>query len=155
MNIPSYSRRYFGQLGIWRFGDWAIKAYGISVPAPETDGPFLDGSLIEEARAYISQNLGRMDETPHYSLGFAILHHGSGAKSLLTQWWANECVCLQHVAQSEDTGPVKFKPANRDLMACAYELVAIDFERRAWVSTVMSGRSKEDYLGDMLPDGLY
>jgi hypothetical protein len=40
-------------------------------------------------------------------------------------------------------------------MACAYELVAIDFERRAWVSTVMSGKSKEDYLGDMLPNGFY
>lgn len=85
MNIPSYSRRYFGQLGIWRFGDWAIKAYGISVRAPETEGPFLDASLMEEAQAYVSKSLGRMNETPHYSLGFAILHHGSGAKSLLTQ----------------------------------------------------------------------
>jgi hypothetical protein len=40
-------------------------------------------------------------------------------------------------------------------MACAYELVPIDFERRAWVSTVMSGKPMEAYLGSWLPDGFY
>jgi hypothetical protein len=40
-------------------------------------------------------------------------------------------------------------------MACAYELVLIDFERRAWVSTVMSGQHREAYLGAWPPDGLY
>jgi hypothetical protein len=64
------------------------------------------------------------------------LEHGSAAKSLLTQWWTNECVCLQHVAQSQFSGPPKFLPAKRELMACAYELVLIDFERRAWVRAI-------------------
>lgn len=40
-------------------------------------------------------------------------------------------------------------------MACAYELVPIDFERRAWVSTVMSGKPMSDYLDAWLPDGTY
>ncbi len=40
-------------------------------------------------------------------------------------------------------------------MACAYELIAIDFERRAWVSTVMAGRPMEAYLEARLPDALY
>jgi hypothetical protein len=53
----------------------------------------------------------------------------------------NECVCLQYVAQSEFARPPKFEPAKQELMACAYELVPIDFERRAWVSTVMSGKA--------------
>jgi hypothetical protein len=96
-----------------------------------------------------------MNDTPHYSVGFVILHHGSAAKSLLTQWWTNECVCLQYVAQSEFAGPPKFEPAKQELMACAYELVPIDFERRAWVSTVMSGKPMEAYLGEWLPDGFY
>jgi hypothetical protein len=47
------------------------------------------------------------------------------------------------------------EPAKRDLMACAYELVPIDFERRAWVSTVMSGKPMEAYFGSWLPDGFY
>lgn len=96
-----------------------------------------------------------MNATPHYSVGFAILHHGSAAKSLLTQWWTNECVCMQYVAQSEFAGPPKFKPAKQDLMACAYELIVIDFERRAWVSTVMTGKPMEAYLDAWLPDGVY
>jgi hypothetical protein len=49
----------------------------------------------------------------------------------------------------------KFKPAKEDLMACAYELVAIDSERRAWVSTLMAGKPMEAYLETRLPDGLY
>lgn len=100
-------------------------------------------------------NLARMSLAPHYSVGFAILHHGSAAKSLLTQWWTNECVCRQYVAQSNFDGTPKFEDAGQDLMACAYELVPIDFERRAWVSTVMSGKSMEAYLGAWLPDGFY
>jgi hypothetical protein len=96
-----------------------------------------------------------MNQTAHYSVGFVILHHGSAAKSLLTQWWIDECVCLQSVAQSRFTGPPKFEPAKLELMACAYELVVIDFERRAWVSTVMSGEPIDAYLGSWLPDSFY
>jgi hypothetical protein len=40
--------------------------------------------LVEEARFFVEENLARMNDTRHYSVGFAILHHGSGAKSLLT-----------------------------------------------------------------------
>lgn len=154
MHIPTYTPRYFGRLDTWQLSNWTIKAYGISTEAPK-QGLLLDPRLIDEARSFVEANLARMDDTPHYSVGFVILHHGSGAKSLLTQWWVNECVCMQHVAQSEYSGPPKFLPAKRDLMACAYELVAIDFERGAWVSTVMSGRPMEDYLGAWLPDGYY
>lgn len=62
---------------------------------------------------------------------------------------------MQYVAQSEFAGPPKFKPAKQDLMACAYELIVIDFERRAWVSTVMTGKPMEAYLDAWLPDGVY
>ena len=154
VQIPTYTPRYFRPLDIWRFSKWSIKAYGISVAAPEGE-QFLEPQLVEEARLFVGANLARMEETPHYSAGFVVLHHGSSAKSLLTQWWVNEWVCMQHVAQSEYSGQPKFSPAKRDLMACAYELVAIDFERRAWVSTVMSGKPMEDYLGAWLSEGFY
>jgi hypothetical protein len=152
--IPRYAPRNFRSLDTWRFSDWRIKAYGIAAEAPNHPA-VLNGQMVEEARAFVAANLDRMNSTPHYSVGFAILHHGSAAKSLLTQWWTNECVCLQYVGQSEFAGPPKFKPAKEDLMACAYELIAIDFERRAWVSTVMAGKPMEAYLEARLPDGLY
>ncbi|MFK0165313.1 hypothetical protein [Rhizobium sp. NPDC090279] len=138
----------------WHISGWRIKAYGISAHTLEHD-QLLDPGLIAEARSFVEANLVRMDETPHYSVGFAILHHGSSAKTLLIQWWVNECVCMQYAAQSEYSGQPRFSLAKSDLMACAYELVAIDFERRAWVSTVMSGKPMEDYLESWLPDGLH
>jgi hypothetical protein len=152
--IPKYTPRYCGRLDTWRFSDWAIKVYGITTEAPD-QRLVLDPELIEGAHSFVEANLARMNDTPHYSVGFVILHHGSAAKSLLTQWWTNECVCLQYVAQSEFAGPPKFQPAKQELMACAYELVPIDFERRAWVSTVMSGKPMEAYLGAWLPVGFY
>jgi hypothetical protein len=141
-------------LDTWRFSNWAIKIYGISTEA-SANKLVLDPRLIEEAHSFVEENLARMDATPHYSVGFVVLHHGSSAKWLLTQWWTDDCICRQHVAKAELAGPPKFAPAKADLMACAYELVTIDFERRAWVSTVMSGRPMADYLNEWLPDGLY
>jgi hypothetical protein len=81
-------------LDTWRFSDWAIKVYGIATEAPDQK-LVLNSELIEEAHSFVEANLARMNDTPHYSVGFVILHHGSAAKSLLTQWWTNECVCLQ------------------------------------------------------------
>lgn len=149
MVIPTYTPRWVGRLDTWRFADWAIKVYGISTEAPGQK-LVIDQELVKEAHAFVAANLARMEETSHYSVGFVILHHGSAAKSLLTQWWSNECVCLHYVAQSQFAGPPKFEPAKGDLMACAYELVPIDFERRAWVSTVMSGKPMEAYLDSWL-----
>lgn len=154
MLIPAYTPRYFGRLDTWRFSDWAIKVYGIATEAPDRRLA-LNPQMISAAQSFVEANLARMNDTPHYSVGFAIPHHGSAAKSLLTQWWTNECVCRQYVAQSNFDGPPQFQGANQYLMACAYELVPIDFERRAWVSTVMSGKPIEAYLSAWLPDGFY
>ena len=104
--IPKYTPRYFGRLDTWRFSDWAFKVYGITTEAPDQK-LVLDPELIDEAHSFVEANLAPMNDTPHYSVGFVILHHGSAAKSLLTQWWTNECVCLQYVAQSEFAGPPK------------------------------------------------
>ncbi|GEM_PF-1385977 len=154
MQIPEYTPRQFGRLGTWQMANWTMKVYGIAAETPYQD-TLLDRELICKARDYVEANLARMNGTEHYSTGFVILHHGSGAKSLLTQWWTNECVCMQHVAQSAYRGPPNFVEAKSDLMACAYELVPIDFERRAWISTVMAGKSMKEYLDAWLPDGTY
>ncbi|MDR6899773.1 hypothetical protein [Rhizobium miluonense] len=154
MLIPLYTPRHFRGLSTWHISGWRIKAYGISAHASEKD-QFLQPELITAARSFVEANLSRMEVTPHYSAGFVVLHHGSSAKTLLTQWWVNECVCMQFAAQSDYSGQPSFSFTKSDLMACAHELVAIGFERRAWISTVMSGRPMEAYLESWLPHGLY
>ena len=84
MLIPTYTPRYFGRLNTWRFPNWVIKVYGISTEASDQN-LVLDLGLIDEAHSFVEANLARMNATPHYSVGFVILHHGSAAKSLLTQ----------------------------------------------------------------------
>ncbi len=152
--IPTYTPRYIGYLDTWRLPDWTLKLYGISAESP-SHVLTIDKKLIESARSYVETCLEQMNTTPNYSVGFVILHHGSAANWLLTQWWTDECICRQHVARSELSMPHEFTPASPDLMACAYELVPIDFERRAWVSTAMSGKAMDDYLSAWLPDGYH
>ena len=79
MTIPRYAPRHFTNLDTWRLSDWRINVYGIAVDARNYRA-VLDGQIVEEARAFAAANLNRMDATPHYSVGFAILHHGSAAK---------------------------------------------------------------------------
>jgi len=69
--IPAYTPRFVGRLDTWRFPDWAIKVYGISIEAPD-QRLVLDQDLVEEAHAFVEANLARMNESPHYSVGFAI-----------------------------------------------------------------------------------
>jgi hypothetical protein len=51
--------------------------------------------------------------------------------------------------------PAQFLLRTDAIARGAVSLVAIDFERRAWVSTVMAGKPMEAYLEARLPDGLY
>ena len=46
-----------------------------------------------------------------------------------------------------------FVPVDPLYMACVWELGVIDFERRAWMETAMSGRPVSDYLALTLPRG--
>jgi hypothetical protein len=75
--IPTYEPRFFGRLSTWRFSNWAIKVYGISTQAPDQK-LVLDSGLVDEAHSYVEANLARMNAAAHYSVGFVILHHGSG-----------------------------------------------------------------------------
>jgi hypothetical protein len=58
-------------LNTWRISEWAIKVYGISAEAPDQK-LVLDPGLVEEAHSFVEANLARMNDTPHYSVGFVI-----------------------------------------------------------------------------------
>lgn len=116
-------------------------------------------ATIGVARRRIATAAERLAGTPHLDAGFAILHRGEESLWLLLHWWLEGGIATEILWQAELTeladpdGDVEFMPAQPLLMACVWELGIIDFERRAWVETVMSGKPTADYLARILPRG--
>jgi hypothetical protein len=76
-----------------------------------------------------------------HSVGFMILHYGNqGDYLLVSQWY--DADMLKHWVRGavvDPEGGTTFAPlAQRDLMACVWELEVIKFERDAWVNTVLT-----------------
>ncbi|WP_343313106.1 hypothetical protein AAIB41_09630 [Brucella sp. BE17] len=105
------------------------------------------------ARRQIAAVAGKLEQTPHLGAGFAILHQGEESLWLLLHWWVEGGIATRILWQSELGDTIKFVPAQPLLMACVWELGIIDFERRAWIETAMSGLSSDDYLSRILPRG--
>ncbi|GAA1407921.1 MULTISPECIES: hypothetical protein [Oerskovia] len=90
-----------------------------------------------------------------HPLGFLILHHGKeGTYLLLSQWF--DADMLKHWVRGTsgaEEGGESFAPlAQRELIACVWELAIIAFERNAWVNTVLAQGRVDDssvtaYLG--------
>lgn len=76
-----------------------------------------------------------------HPVGFLILHYGSeGDYLLVSQWY--DADMLKHWVRGavvDADGCTTFAPlAQRDLIACVWELEVINFERDAWVNTVLA-----------------
>lgn len=154
--IEPYKPRHVASLGLWTVRHWRFKVYSIAAHAPKPNELPLDKNLISEARGYLESNLDGLAATPHYGIGFVIIHEWDRSeKWLLIHWWTDGCICRQLLAGASGLDSNKFGPVSPDLFACVYELVPIDFESRAWTSTVLSGKSTDAYLDRWLPDGAY
>ncbi|OYR19712.1 hypothetical protein [Brucella thiophenivorans] len=116
----------------------------------------LGQAAVGIARRQIAAAAEKLEHTPHLGAGFAILHQGEESLWLLLHWWLEGGIATQILWQSElaELGDeIEFEPAQPLLMACVWELGIIDFERRAWMETAMSGQSTADYLTRILPRG--
>lgn len=111
------------------------------------------GAAIEAARAIIAGAGDRLAATRHLNAGFAILHQGEEALWLLLHWWLEGGIATHLLWRSDLDGEPAFVLAEPLLMACVWELGIIDFERRAWMETAMSGKPISDYLTRTLPRG--
>jgi hypothetical protein len=130
-------------------GPAAIKLSVISadggVPAPET---------FAAARNVIAAEAATLEATPHLGAGFAILHRGEEANWLLLLWWTFGATAARKLWRAElDDDSASFAPVDPIYMACVWELGIIDFERRAWMATAMSGSPLSEYLAHTLPRG--
>ena len=157
MEFTPYQERAYAFLELWNEDAWALKVYGINHQAESSTGQVVDPTIVAAAREKIRAHLPEIDRKgDHHHTGFAILHQGMGGNWLLLHWWVQESICCEALWKSPEESPTVFEAAPRSFMACVWELVVIDFERQAWVETVLQHKGNRDrYLGTRLPDGAY
>ncbi len=145
-----YAGRLFQYLGEHTLGAGTFKLYTIDLD-PEVsmvDEP--DAAALSYATSFSNQVL---NGDP---IGFIILHKGEEGDWLLLHWWAPGGILHNHVAHRASIG-TPYKAAGDSLLACVWEQVILEHERKAWVKHVLAstGCSIEDYLQDSLPNGVY
>ena len=150
---PVYVPRQMSSLGIWDIGGWRFKSYLIRA---NTSRPVSD-AMIAAARMKVAGARGKLDATQHFNTGFVVLHEGLQGNWLLANWWTKGGICAELLWRATSESPATFNDVDRPLMACVWELVPIDFERRAWVDTVLKpgGGGLVAYLRTTMPDGKY
>ncbi len=141
-----YRPRRISSLGRTVAGGTALKLYAI-----EAEGASLKPAVVETARDILAAHA----PGPGH-VGFAILHRGEEAVWLLLHWWMEGGILAERLWRAPlDEGQAAFEPMDRPLMACVWELVPIDFERDAYVATLMNGGTEGDYLSRALGEGRY
>ncbi|MGH6762167.1 MAG: hypothetical protein ACRECW_11340 [Phyllobacterium sp.] len=113
----------------------------------------LASDTLAKARQKIALASDRLAASNHLGAGYAVLHEGEQGLWLLLHWWLDGGISTQIVWRSDLRGTIEFIDADPLLMACVWELGIIDFERRAWMETAMSGKPVSDYLTRTLPRG--
>ncbi|ACU38072.1 conserved hypothetical protein [Actinosynnema mirum DSM 43827] len=99
--------------------------------------------LGERAAAVLGEGLDAGD----HPLGFLILHYGcDGDYLLVSQWY--DANMLKHwvrgLTPAADGSTTTAPLAQRDLVACVWELEVMRFERDAWVNTVLARGTLDD-----------
>ena len=120
------------------------------------DRPAPGGRTIEAAReracAVVPPAAAR--EGGSEGLGFAILHEGLQGTWLLLHWWAHGDILCGRLLRAEPGGRDFAPQDDRPLVACVWELAAIEHERAAWVRAMLrEAPSPEAYLADALAPG--
>lgn len=136
-NPLTYSPRLVKALAPVEVGGRMLKVYGMfKDPAHRSTVPEPDW-----LRHHIASVLREPLQPRDHPVGFIILHYGSeGDYLLVSQWY--DADMLKHwvrAAVVDAEGRMTFAPlAQRDLVACVWELEVIKFERDAWVNTVLA-----------------
>lgn len=137
MNPLTYSPRLVKAFPPLDLSGRVLKVYGMfaepercsTLPAPEW--------LQQQAASVLHEPPQEGD----HPVGFLILHYGMDGNYLLVSQWYDANM-LKHWVRGSTVGPggsVAFTPlAQRDLIACVWELEVIKFERDAWVNTVLA-----------------
>lgn len=150
MNPLSYSPRLVKALPPLDVHGRTLKVYAMFADPDRSGASPAPEWLRQQAASVLPEPLAAED----HPLGFLILHYGMDGDYLLVSQWYDANMLKHWVRGSavDAQGNTTFVPlAQRDLVACVWELEVIRFERDAWVNTVLArGRldhaSRDAYL---------
>jgi hypothetical protein len=142
----AYNVRPIRFLGLWREARWTLKVYGIAYGRERPREELVEAAKqVARERLTISTN-----SVNHYGVGFLGVHDGRGANFVFVDYWADENELHHHVYISPSDDPTSLKYVTpTGLIACAWDLRVLSFERDAWVEAVLanpSGPDVEAYL---------
>ena len=152
MSPAPYRARMMAPLGRLDAPGHALKLTAIHLADRDPPGEGVLAAAREHAGDVLPAAAER--EGGSEGLGFVILHEGLQGTWLLLHWWAHGDILCGRLLRAEPGGAVFAPQDDRPLLACVWELVVIDHERRAWVRAMM--REAPDsgaYLADVLPPG--
>lgn len=132
-----YSPRSVADLGIWDVGHLKLKVYGVVAAGKE-----LTSSMIDDARAFVVQDLPPLmsAEGDDNGLGFVIIHPSDLGISVLAHWWIQGSVLCQHIGRTLWGADKPMDTAMRPVIACVWELGLINAEQQMWRDTMMTGQ---------------
>ena len=127
-----------------------MKVYGIAYGRPQPRD-----ELLQAAKATARKQLsGSANKHNHYGVGFLGVHDGRGANFVFLDYWADENELHHHVYVSPSGQPTSFEDVTgAGLIACAWDLRVLSFERDSWVEAVLAnpaGPDLERYLARRL-----
>ncbi|MFF2774377.1 hypothetical protein ACFVU3_05665 [Streptomyces sp. NPDC058052] len=142
MNPLTYTPRLVKALPPVHVNGRTLKAYAMFAE-PERAGELPKPEWLEHHAATV---LSEPPAEGDHPAGFLILHRGAeGTYLLVSQWY--DADMLKHWVRGavvDAGGTTSFAPlAQRDLIACVWELEVVKFERDAWVNTVLA-RGSDD-----------
>lgn len=137
MNPLTYSPRLVKALPPVDVCGRILKVYGMFAE-PERSATLPTPEWLREQAASVLREPPQGGDHP---VGFLILHYGEeGDYLLVSQWY--DANMLKHWVRGtavDAEGNTTVEPlAQRDLIACVWELEVINFERDAWVNTVLA-----------------
>ncbi len=124
--------------------DWQLKAYWMSPDGSEPDHQVV-GDAAEAALAVLEAEDG-------YGAGFLIVHRGVIADWIVLGWWTDEDILRRRVLVHDGSGVVD--RSDEHFLACVWELSVVDWERKAWINTVLrhpENADTERYLAALYP----
>jgi hypothetical protein len=138
--MPAYEPRLTQPLGVREAAGRKVKLIGITAGDELPAGAALDAAL-EAAVEHLPQPAST---ERRQGMAFMIVHSGTEALWGILGWWELDILYLRTLRADLGTTTFSLVPPDGPT-ACAWELLAVDAERQAWVTHVLSNPEHPNY----------